>query len=62
MYLLIFVIGAFALGFLLARSSFRKSIDAALQKPKDWWQRLFQRSESAETTVEQSNQEQGKEE
>ena len=62
MQFLILIILAFVLGYWLSHSIFRETIDTALQKPKNWWQRLFQGTESEETTEEQSNLEERKEE
>lgn len=62
MQFLILIILAFVLGYWLSHSIFRETIDTVLQKPKNWWQRLFQGTESEETTEEQSNLEEGKEE
>jgi hypothetical protein len=62
MQFLILIIVAFVLGYWLSHSIFKETIDTALQKPKTWWQRLFRGTETKETTQEQSNLVEGKEE
>jgi len=54
MYLLIFLVIAFVVGYWLSRSKYNKTIDKAAQQPANWWNQLFHRSESSRTSEKQS--------
>lgn len=65
MPLLILLIIAFVTGYWLSRSRYHTTIDkaaiAAMQQPKNWWNRLFHRSAGGGPIVEDSNQANDKE-
>lgn len=61
MQLLILLSAALALGYWLSRSKYHEVIDNAAQQPKNWWNRLVNRSDSGDTAVQQSNTEQEQE-
>ncbi len=54
MQLLILLSAALALGYWLSHSQYHESIDKAAQQPRNRWNRLFHRSETGESAVEES--------